>query len=261
MLRYLRLWRRFVVLALVREAEYRASFALSVVEGFAELGVAVFTFGLLYQFTSGIAGWSAAQALTLVGTYRVLDGMIALQIAPNLTRMGDYIGQGDLDFILLRPVSSRFLVSFRWLRPSEAVNVLVGLILVVVAGRAANAQWSLLGILAAAVLAGCGLILLYCFWFAIVTGIFWLVRSEIHWLFYDAWQAARYPVDYFRGPVRAILTFALPVAFATTFPTRALLGDVPWQLIPAGVLLAAASLGVTQQFWGFALRHYSSASS
>lgn len=260
-MRYLRLWRRFVVLALVRETEYRASFLFSVFEGFAELAVAVLTFALLYQFTPGIAGWSAPEALALVGVYRVVDGLIALQVAPNLTRFGEYIGQGDLDFILIRPVSSRFLVSLRWLRPPEAVNVLVGMVLAVGAATRVGHGWSAVGVLTALILIGCGLILLYCLWFAIVTSAFWLVRTEIHWLFYDVWQTARYPVDYFKGPIRAILTFALPVALATTFPTQALLGNADPRLIAPALLGAALALVATQWLWDFALRHYGSASS
>lgn len=259
---YGRLWRRFIILALVREAEYRVSFFTSLLEGMAELAVAVLTFALLYQFTSGIAGWSAPEALVLVGVYRALDGLIALQVTPNMDRLTQYVGRGDLDFVLLRPVSSQFLVSLRWLRPVEATNILIGVALAVYAGGQAGARWSPGGVAAALFLAGCGLVLLYCLWFVIATCAFWLVRVEpLGYLFYDVWQAARYPVDYFKGPIRAILTFVLPVAFATTFPTRALLGVVDPRLLPLGLGLAAFALFLTNRFWQFALRRYSSASS
>jgi ABC-2 type transport system permease protein len=224
--------------------------------------VAVLTFVLLYRFTSGIAGWSAAQALVLVGIYRALDGLLALQIAPNLMRISEYVGQGDLDFILLRPVASQFLVSLRWLRPAEAVNVLIGLALVAYAASRTGVTWTLAGTAMALVLAACGFALLYCLWFAIATCAFWLVKVEpLGYLFYDVWQTGRYPVDYFKGIARALLTFALPVAFATTFPARALRGDVDPRLVPLGIVFAALALVATHRFWSYALRHYASASS
>ena len=102
-MRYVRLWRRFVILALVREAEYRLNFALNVVEGVAQLGVVVLTYALVYRFTDRVAGWTAADALMLVGIYRALDGLLALQIAPNMMRMSRYVGEGELDFILFKP--------------------------------------------------------------------------------------------------------------------------------------------------------------
>ena len=61
--------------------------------------------------------------------------------------------------------------------------------------------------------------------------------------------------------MRALLTFAVPVAFATTFPAQALLGRADARLLPVGLLLAALGLCGAHLFWRFALRHYSSASS
>lgn len=262
MWRYLRLWRRFVIMAFVREAEYRVNFAVSVLEGIAQLALALLTFALLYRYTDTVAGWSADEALMLVGVYRAMDGLLALQVAPNMIRAANYVSRGELDFILLRPVSSRFVVSLRWLQLPEAVNVLIGLALAWWAGERAGVEWSLAGILSAAAFAACGLVLLYCLWFLSVTFTFWLVRTaSISYLFYDAWQTARYPVSFFKGAVRAILTFAIPVAFATTFPTEALLGRADGRLLLAGLLLTAAALAGTQRFWDYAVRHYSSASS
>ena len=40
---------------------------------------------------------------------------------------------------------------------------------------------------------------------------------------FNGWEAARYPVTFFRGAVRTLLTVVVPVAFLTTFPTQALL--------------------------------------
>ncbi len=261
-LRYLRLWRRFAVMAFVREAEYRVNFLLSVLEGLAQLGLALLTFALLYSYTDEVAGWSAAEALILVGIYRAADGLLALQIAPNMLSVSRYVNEGELDFILLRPVSSQFLVSLRRLQLPEAVNVLIGLGLAGYAGERAGVDWRLGGVLSAVALAACGLVLLYCLWFFSVTFSFWLVRVEpLGFLFYDAWQTARYPVSYFKGLLRAILTFVIPVAFATTFPTQALLGEADGRLLLAGVALAALALTGTRAFWNFAVRHYSSASS
>ncbi len=105
-MRYLRLWRRFAIIALVREAEYRVNFLISTAQGLAELALAVLSLLLLYRFTDQVAGWSRAQVLLLTGVYRLVDGLIALQIAPNMTAVSGYIRQGELDFLLLRPVSN-----------------------------------------------------------------------------------------------------------------------------------------------------------
>ncbi len=260
--RYARLWWRFVLMAFVREMEYRVNFLVGVLEGIAQLALAVLTFALLYSYTDEIAGWSQAEALMLVGIYRVADGLLALQVRPNMFRIPEYVARGDLDFYLLRPVSSQFLVSLRWLRLPEVVNVLIGLALAVYAGERAGVDWSAASVLSATVLVACSLVILYAIWFASVTLSLWLVKLDQHaWIFYAGWETARYPVSYFKGLVRTLLTFVFPVAFATTFPTEALLGRFDSRLLLVGVALAAGSLFLTHRFWTYALRHYSSASS
>jgi len=261
-MRYLRLWRRFAIIALVREAEYRANFLIGVGEGVVQLALAVVTFLLLYHFTNTVAGWTQAQALVLVGVYRIVDGLIGLQIAPNMLAISGYIRRGEMDFLLLRPVSGQFLVSLRMLELPEAVNVVIGLALTVYAGNLAHVQWTIVSVAAALTFGLCGLAVLYALWFLTVTLSFWLVQVDsLDTLFYSLFETARYPVSFFKGLVRALLTFAVPVAFATTFPAQALLGNADPRLLPVGLVLAAAALAATHLFWTYAVRRYSSASS
>jgi len=261
-MRYLRLWRRFAIIAFVRETEYRANFLIGVGEGIVQLALAVFTFLLLYRFTDTVAGWSRAQVLLLVGIYRIADGIIGLQIAPNMLAISGYIRRGEMDFLLLRPVSSQFLTSLRTLELPEAVNALIGLALTIYAGNAAGVHWSALNVAAALTFGVCGLIVLYALWFATVTLSFWLAQVDtLDTLFYSLFETARYPVSFFKGVIRALLTFAVPVAFATTFPAQALLGRADPRLLPLGLALATGALVVTHLFWRYAVRHYSSASS
>jgi ABC-2 type transport system permease protein len=261
-MRYLRLWWRFAVIGFVHLMEYRVNFLFSVVEGVIQVLLAVLTFELVYSFTDSIAGWSQAEVLMLVGIYRVVDALISLQIAPNMSAISGYIRHGEMDFLLMRPVSSQFLVSTRLLTLPALVNAAIGLALTAYAGNLAGVRWTVAGVAAAACLLCCGLALLYCLWFFTVTFSFWLVQVDtLDQLFYGVFEAARYPVSFFKGLVRALLTFAFPVAFATTFPTQALLDGPDARLLLTGLALSALGLIGTHLFWNLAVRHYSSASS
>lgn len=261
-MRYLRLYRRFVILAFVRLAEYRLNFLLSSVVGLTHVAVAILTFLLLFRFTPSVAGWTQSQALLLLGIYRIVEGLLSLQISPNLRALGAATRTGDMDFLLLRPISGQFLVSLRTLNLPEVVNVLVGLALTIYAGNLAGVRWSIIAIAEAFAFGLCGLIVLYAIWFLIVTCAFWLVQVDtLDELFFSVSQAARYPVDFFRGSLRLLLTYVIPVAFATTFPAQALLGRADLRLLPVGLALASVALLASRLFWRYALRAYSSASS
>ncbi len=258
---YFRLYRQFAATALVREAEYRFNFVVGMGQGLAQLTLAVLTFLLVYQYTDAVAGWSRAQVLMLVGIYRIVDALINLLIAPNLTSISGYIQRGEMDFLLLQPVESQFLVSLRKLELAEAGNVLTGLVLLIYAGNQAHVRWSFVRATEAAAFAFCGVLLLYAVWFLMVTLSFWLVKVGMDDLFYGVFDTARYPVSFFKGIIRTLLTFAIPVAFATTFPTQSLLGVVDHRLLLVGGVLAIVALVASHVFWNYAVQHYSSASS
>lgn len=262
LLRYLRLWRQFLLIAIVREAEYRARFFLNLVAGLAQLGVALLTFVVLFHFTDEVAGWTRAEVLILVGIYRMMDGVINLQLAPNLRAVSEAIRTGEMDFFLLRPISTQFLVSTRVLNLHEGVNILIGLGLVLYVADAAGVQWHLSNVLAAITFGIVGLVGLYTLWFLTVTCSFWLVHvTTLDEIFYGLFAAGQYPVSFFGNTMRALLTFVVPVAFATTFPAEALLGTVDLRLLLAGTVCAGIGLTSTHLFWRYAIRHYTSASS
>jgi ABC-2 type transport system permease protein len=260
--RHARLWWRCVLNALSRETEYRVNAFATMAEGAAQVTLAVVTFLVVYQFTPSIGGWTRPQALILVGMYRIVEGLINVQVAPNMVAIGGAIRRGDMDYVLLRPVSSQFLVSARTLALSECANVVIGVGITVYAVHAAGVGWSLVGLLQATVLLLCGVMLLYAVWFAIMTCSFWLVQvNNLDTLFFAVFEAARYPVAYFSSAIRALLTFVVPVAFATTFPVEALVGRLDGRLVPVGLGLTGISLVLTHLFWNVAVRSYSSASS
>ena len=107
-----------------------------------------------------------------------------------------------------------------------------------------------------------GVAIVYSIWLAMVSFAFWFVRIDnITELFYAFYEAGRYPVTIYRGVVRALLTFVIPIAFVTTFPASALIGRLDQTTVLIAVVFAVAFLFLSSRFWNFALRHYSSASS
>ena len=261
-MRYLRLWWQFVAMGVARQTEFRLSFWLDVLGGWAGLGLSVMLFAVVYRFTGEVAGWRQAEVLVVVGLYQLANGLWDALVWRGMRQLSELIERGEMDYLLLRPVDTQFLVSLRRVDLPAAVPALTGLALVVHAGRAAGIAWTACGVLAGLVLLASGLMWFYALRFMTVTLAFWLVNVDnLDVLLHSAWEAARYPVTFFRGGVRAFLTVAVPVAFITTFPAQALLGTVsPW-LLAGGVLGALAALWLSHTFFTFAIRHYSSASS
>lgn len=261
-MRYLRVLHRAVVVALMHMAEDRAHTALVVLGGFGEQAVLLVTYLVFYRFAGEIAGWTAAEALLLLGIFWIFDGVWSSFFGGSLRLLPEEIRSGGLDRILLRPVSAQFLVSCQVVEVYELTKAATGLAVVAYAGTHAGVAWSLGGVGAAAAFWASGVVLLYALRFCMAAGTFWAMRvGELYGLFSELFWAGRYPVDYFPRLMRNVLTYVIPVAFTTTFPAKALLGTADLRRLPAALACAAAMLAASRLVWQAGLRRYASASS
>jgi len=106
-----------------------------------------------------------------------------------------------------------------------------------------------------------GSVMLYCFWLAITTGGFWLVRmDQIVELFEGVFQSGRWPVGVYPGWLRIGLTFLIPIAFAVTVPAQALTSRLNGGTLAFAAVLALTFVILTRIFWRVGLRRYSGAS-
>jgi ABC-2 type transport system permease protein len=262
MQRYLRLLRVFYKASLLTELEYRANF---IVHGLFSIGWTFwvwFGVAVFYQHTTTLAGWSYYEAIMVVGMFQVFSGLIEALLRPNILAIIEHIRKGTLDFVLLKPVDSQFFVSTRQIVFWKLLDMLVGFAVVgyalmqlhIMPGPGTIALFVLMLVV--------GAVMLYSIWIGMITSAFWLVRVDnISELIYSFFEAGRFPVSVFKGVVRFVLTFVVPIAFMTTFPAAVLLNKLSWRYVWLSGPLALGFLGLSVWFWRFALRFYTSASS
>jgi ABC-2 type transport system permease protein len=118
-------------------------------------------------------------------------------------------------------------------------------------------------VVAAALLLGCAALILYSLWILVVSAAFFVVKVDnLSYLFVSIFDAARWPADVFRGALRAVFTFVVPLAIMTTFPARALLGKDFGPLDAVGALAGAVAFALfARVVWLRSIRRYTSASS
>jgi ABC-type uncharacterized transport system, permease component len=258
--RYLQILRLFWSASLAVELEYRLNFVLAGLGSSANVAGSLFGLYLFYSSGSGLGDWSWSDALMIVGVFTILQGVSGTFLVPNLNRIVEYVQQGTLDFVLLKPINSQFWLSLRTVSVWGIPDILLG------AGLVGYASWRshltvghlLLGILPLL----CGLLLLYSIWFVLGATSIWFVKiynaTEV---LRGLLEAGRYPISAYPAGYRFFFTFIVPVAFLTTVPAEAILGRGQWLGIFSAGLLAIALFAFASLFWRFALRFYTSASS
>ncbi|MBI4100513.1 ABC-2 family transporter protein [Candidatus Microgenomates bacterium] len=80
-------------------------------------------------------------------------------------------------------------------------------------------------------------------------------------LYRDLSNMGRLPIDIYREPIRGFLTFVVPIGVMVTFPAKAIMNLLSFNLVLVALVLGITFFGVSLWFWKFSLRHYSSASS
>ena len=260
--RHGRLWRRFALQAIVRETHFRVHFVATVVVGIIQTALSLLPLLLLYSYTDAVNGWTQGEVIALTGVFQVTFSILAISVETNMGRLSSAIRTGDLDLVLVRPVSGQFYMTLRWLQPGEIFNVLTGVGLIAIGLIRNGVAPSPGSILQAVLLLICGCILLACCWSATAIVAFWLTSvSAMSELFRDVLGTGRFPLGFYPGSVRIFLTFVFPVGFATTFPTEALVGEGSWTIVLLGIALSAGLLLLLRAYWRFAVRFYASASS
>ena len=260
MARYLKVLRLFWNAAIAAEMEYRINFIISAFSSLGNLVGSIFGLFLFYRTGYTFTGWSWDAALVVLGIFTLLQGFSSTFLAPNLNRIVRHVQEGTLDFVLLKPIRSQFWLSIHTLSLWGIPDLIFGLLIIGYAGRKLN-----LGIdkyLLTIFPLACGLVILYSLWFILSATSIWFVKiynvTEVLRGFLDA---GRYPITAYPAAYRFFFTFIVPVTFLTTVPAQSLLGQIQFTWWLGAVFLAIVLFFISTQFWRFALRFYTSASS
>ncbi|MCY1035101.1 ABC-2 family transporter protein [Corallococcus sp. BB11-1] len=242
--------------------QYRADFLAEGLTSLAWTFTALAPLFVVFGERPSLEGWSFHESLLVVGWFTLLQGVLEGAISPSLTGVVEHIRKGTLDFVLLKPADAQFLVSTQRFLPWRAMNVLSGVGLFIYAFVSLGRWPSLPGLLAALVLLGTSVLLLYSLWILVVSAAFFVVKVDnLTYLFTSIFDAARWPSSVFRGALAMVFTFIIPLALMTTFPALAMLGRLPWTWLAGSVAGSVVFAWVARRVWLLSIGHYTSASS
>lgn len=258
--RYLRLLEAQVRCSLLLGLQYRTDFILDAFITMFWTGAAILPLVIVFRARTAIAGWTFGEALMVTGWFTFLEGVLEGAVNPSLADVVDHIRKGTLDFVLLKPADAQFLVSTTRLQPWRAANVFTSGFIFAwgfhLLGRAPSPS----AVAVAAVAMMAAVAVLYSLKTLAVSAAFYFVRIDnLTHLFDSVFDAARWPINVFRGVFRVVFTFVIPLALMTTYPAQALLGTLPTRTLFAALVGAIASLALSRAVWCRAIAKYTSA--
>jgi len=267
--------------SLIRDMTFRTNFLLETVSSASWTLMNAGFYLLVFHHTPYIGpetGWGKFEFFVFLATSWFINSLVQAFLMPNAQEFSELIRTGNLDFALLKPIDTQFLISFQRVEWSSLVNVLSGLVLLSIS------LWQLttrpddpLVLSAASIVLYpfyilCGVGILYSLMISLAATSIWLGRNQS---LYNFWfyitNFARYPMEiYQRGwgmPLWTVFTFVIPVLVVVNVPARLLAQPLAprawweWPLAGFAIVATLTSLAVSRWVFQQALQGYRSASS
>jgi len=256
---YAALWKNSVT----RETMFKGNFLLWIIVEFLWFGLQLTFISVLYLHTDNIGTWTKWQVVMLVGASHFIQQIFQAFFLVNCTNLSELVRTGKLDFLMLLPINTRFVVSFRQVDLGAFVNAVSGAAVITYAAHRLHFVPSVPHIIGFLGLCIAGILIHYSLMFLLATISFWTVRAQgIVWGYYNLFNIARLPDDAFQGPFRAIFTFAIPMLLVSNVPARVLTNKLDHAYSILLLLgMAAACFLVSEIGWRASLRRYTIASS
>lgn len=269
---YLAVLRTFARNSLVRNMTFRGNFIAEFITSLLWTSLNLLFYLLIFQFTDEIGkgtGWHKHEYFVFLATTMTLNGLVQLFFMPNTEEFSELIRTGRLDFALLKPIDTQFLVSLEKFDWAATANITFGLGLLAYALSQLHLTPHLHQVVLYPLYLACGVAILYSLMIALASTSIWMGRNQS---LYDFWfyvtTFSRYPMEIYRGPLGAPLrqafTFVVPILIATNVPARLLAKPMQpqeWRLALFAIAATAGALWVSRRVFQFALRSYRSASS
>ena len=258
----LRLLSTLVKINIQQDLAYRADAIVNILVNLMWLGWELLSLSIVFSNTDTLGGWGPGELIALLGVFRLINMLMASLIWPNTELFNAGVRNGTLDYTLLQPVNSLFLITFSRIIIWRVWDLALATALIVVGMGMSGVAASPLAVLRFVLLVASGAAIIYSLWIVMIAFTFWFTKFDNNVTILQALlDAGRYPATVYPAWLRLIVTFVVPIAVATTVPLQALRGDLSGGQVLMFLGVGVASVLVASQVWKAGVKKYSGASS
>jgi ABC-2 type transport system permease protein len=274
---YLRVFLTFARNSLIRDMMFPANFIIEAISSISWMMMNLGFYALIFQYTDHIGAgaaageaWDKYQFFVFIATTMFVNSLVQAFFMPNAEEFSEMIRTGMLDFALLKPIDTQFLISLHRFSWSALANFGVALLLLAYSLPRLEdftPEWWHLALYFFYL--GAGVLILYSLMISLAATSIWLGRNQS---LYNFWfyitNFSRYPMEIYRGtlgtPLRQFFTFVIPILVVINVPARLLAKPLTPEYRHLALFAAVAtccSLLASRWIFKRALGSYRSASS
>ena len=270
---YRSVWMTFFRNALVREMTFRGNFLINLITRAFWFVAQITLFEIIYRNVDDISGWSREQYFAFMATGMLINAIVEAFFMPNCANFSELIRTGNLDFVLLKPIDTQFLISCEKMELAMINQILFAGVFLGYAltgiGEPITATQVVIYLMYIVV----GVAFFYSLMITLASTSVWLGRNQG---LYDFWfyitVFARYPRSIYNGVdssrieagevLQSAFTWVVPILLVVTVPASVVARSLTEWTLPL-VSLTASLLGLvlSRLIFNWSLRSYRSASS
>src|SRR4029450_10962213 len=132
---YLSVFLTFARNSLVRNMTFRVNFLIECASSVTWTAMNLGFYLLIFQHTTQIGadtGWGKWEFFAFLATTMLVNSLVQAFFMPNCEDISELIRTGGLDFALLKPIDTQFLISLEKIDWSSLANFAAGLVLLIV---------------------------------------------------------------------------------------------------------------------------------
>jgi ABC-2 type transport system permease protein len=259
---FLKLVSTFFKVNVQMSVAYRADTVINILLNIMWLGWELLGLSIIFSNTDTLGGWGFGELIALLGVFRLVNTMMMSLIWPNTEKFNQSIRDGSMDYTILQPVSSMFLVTFSRISVWRIWDLVLAIVLIVVGVNLAGDVATPLSVFNFILLTISGTIIIYSLWIVLIAFTFYFTKFDNNVTILQALlDSGRYPVTVYPVWLKIIVTYLIPIALATTIPLQALRQDLEPLQVVLFLGIGIASFIVASRIWKAGLKRYSGASS
>ena len=270
---YTRVWTTFFRNSLVRELMFRGNFLITVVTRAFWVVAQITMFEIIYGNVETISDWTRPQYFAFMATGMLINSIVEALFMPNCANFSEMIRTGNLDFALVKPIDTQFLISCEKMELAQITTSVWALGLLGYALIQIGEPVNILQIVSYLIFVMVGVAFFYSLMIAMASTSIWLTRNQG---LYDFWfyitVFARYPRSIYNGVddkrlefgeiLQGAFTFVIPILLVVTVPARVIaMGLTDWHFPLIGLVSSTVGLIVSRMLFQWSLRSYRSSGS
>jgi len=261
-LKYFSLWRAFFRNSLALDMEFKANFLGGLFVDIVYYGSKFFFFSVIYSYVDALGVFTREDVMIFLIVAFISDTVYMFFFSGNIMNLNRLMIKGELDYYLLKPISSQFMVSFRKVKSYAFISIFILIILLFNQLQEYSNHISLINYIMFFISFFMGIILWYSIEFMISSSCFWYKNFSVAgWLSHEFFKFSLRPDSIYTGFMRKILFSLVPMTLIASVPTRHLLYGpniyyFVWQIFISIIFFCMARI-----VWKRGLKLYESASS